>query len=158
MCNVTQLIGGKARIWIQSGSRVHILISCVKNNKPGLVGKIIIIWFFFFPKNIHAYPPVPNVCLFVFCFERASQMIWTFISHWESQIRSSQQPSNLMFWSSSTHCYLAGLGQDCFTQTGEGWAWEWRHCDQHSWVKEASVSIAWRGWGKQGWTDFLMRM
>ena len=43
-------------------------------------------------------------CLLVFCFERAYQMIWTFISHWESQIRFSQQPPTLVFWSSSTHC------------------------------------------------------
>lgn len=48
MCNVTQLIGVKDRTGIQSGSRVLILICCVKDDKPGVVGESIIIWGLFF--------------------------------------------------------------------------------------------------------------
>lgn len=49
-CNVTQVIDDWVRIWIQSGPRVHILISCAKDDKPGVVGKIITILGFFFLK------------------------------------------------------------------------------------------------------------
>ena len=64
-----------------SQSPEYILIYYSKIDKPGVVREIIINWvlcLFVCFQNTHAYPPVPKVCLFAFCFERASQMTWTF--------------------------------------------------------------------------------
>lgn len=77
MCSVTQLTDVKARTRIRSGSRVPILIYCVKDDKPRVEGKSIIIRGFFF---FRVPMPILQFQMFACLFILKETLRW--FRHW----------------------------------------------------------------------------